>query len=117
MAEPKTKITQINTPQVNAELIYFQLAQIQNQLISFEKNYVTKAESQALKHEIAGLRAELKESNEETKQQIAAVNAESNKQIAILKKKSAFQTFLYPTLASGFTAVFTYLLIEAIRNK
>lgn len=101
MAEPKIK-----PPQLNAELIYYQLTEIKLELSEIKKGYVTKTESQALKAEIAGLRAELKESNEETKEQINT-----------LKKKSAFQTFLYPTLSAGFTAVFTYLLIEAIRKQ
>lgn len=106
MAEPKTKITQVNTSPINAELIYYQLTEIKSELSDIKKGYVTKTESQALKAEIAGLRQELKESNEETKEQINT-----------LKRKSAFQTFLYPTLSAGFTAVFTYLLIEAIRKQ
>lgn len=101
MPEPKIK-----PPQLNAELIYYQLTEIKLELGEIKKGYVTKTESQALKAEIAGLRQELKESNEETKEQINT-----------LKKKSAFQTFLYPTLSAGFTAVFTYLLIEAIRKQ
>jgi hypothetical protein len=101
MAEPK-----IVQPKINAELIYYQLTEIKSELGDIKKGYVTKTESQALKAEIAGLREELRQSNDETKDQIGA-----------LKRKSAFQSFLYPTLSAGFTAVFTYLLIEALQNK
>lgn len=50
---------------INAELIYYQLAEIKTQLQDFKLNYVTKEESHALKQEIAELRhdiADLKKS-------------------------------------------------------
>jgi hypothetical protein len=46
---------------INAELIYYQLAEIKTQLQDFKANYVTKEESSALKHEIEELRKDVQE--------------------------------------------------------
>lgn len=44
---------------INAELIYYQLAEIKTQLQDFKVNYVTKEESLALKEEISELRKDV----------------------------------------------------------
>lgn len=54
MSEPK-----IVQSKINAELIYYQLTEIKNELGDFKRNYVTKAESQALKAEIAEVKKRL----------------------------------------------------------
>lgn len=46
---------------INAELIYYQLAEIKTQLQDFKKDYVTKEESEALKQEIKELRIDVHE--------------------------------------------------------
>ena len=88
--EQKPKITKIN-----AELIYYQLAEIKTQLEDFKAHYVTKEESAALKQEIKELRVD----------------------IAEIKKSKNLINWLYPTLSAAFGAVFTYLIIEYIRFK
>lgn len=52
------KETKVPT-RINAELIYYQLAEIKTQLQDFKLNYVTKEESHALKQEIAELRIDI----------------------------------------------------------
>ena len=79
---------------INAELIYYQLAEIKTQLQDFKVNYVTKAESEALKQEIAELRED----------------------ISSLKKSKTLLGWLYPTLTAVFTAVITYITIEFFRK-
>ena len=79
---------------INAELIYYQLAEIKTQLQDFKVNYVTKAESEALKQEIAELRED----------------------ISGLKKSKTLLGWLYPTLTAVFTAVITYITIEFFRK-
>ena len=80
---------------INAELIYYQLAEIKAELADFKRHYVTKEESAALKTEINELR----------------------KDIADIKKSRSLINWLYPTLSAGFTAIFTYLIIEYFRFK
>jgi hypothetical protein len=46
---------------INAELIYYQLDQIQGELREMKKLYVTKVESQALKDEIEELRKDVQD--------------------------------------------------------
>lgn len=85
-----------NVPtRINAELIYYQLAEINAKLASFEIKYVTKEESEALKQEIGELRSD----------------------IAELKKSRTLLGWIYPTLTAVFTAVATYITIEFFRNK
>lgn len=79
---------------INAELIYYQLAEIKLQLSSFEGKYVTKEESMALKNEIQELRAD----------------------IADLKKSRTIMGWIYPTATAVFTAVMTYVTIEFFRK-
>lgn len=52
MKEPKPS-------DVNNDLIIYRLDEIKQQLADFKVNYVTKEESQALKHEIAELRVDV----------------------------------------------------------
>ena len=101
MAEPKT-----TAPKINVELIYYQLTEIKSELGEIKQGYVTKEESHSLKAEIQSLRADLRKVNEETKRELEA-----------FRKKSTFVSWLYPTVSAGFAAVFTYLLIEALKNK
>lgn len=79
---------------INAELIYYQLDEIKNQLNDFKKDYVTKEESQALKEQIEGLREE----------------------IAEIKKNKSLWGWLSPTLTAIVTAVVTYLIIEFFKS-
>ncbi|RTL04866.1 hypothetical protein EKK58_09590 [Candidatus Dependentiae bacterium] len=79
---------------INAELIYYQLDEIKNQLKDFKKDYVTKEESQALKDEIGELRLE----------------------IADIKRSRNLWSWLSPTLSAAFTAVVTYLVIEKLKG-
>jgi hypothetical protein len=89
-------MTEKKPPQrINAELIYYQLAEIKAQLEDFKAHYVTKEESAALKTEIKELRQD----------------------IAEIKKSRNLINWLYPTLSAGFTAVFTYLIIEYLKDK
>ena len=75
---------------INAELIYYQLAEIKTQLQDFKINYVTKEESHALKLEIEELRKDIQE----------------------IKKSKTIVGWLYPTISAAFTALFTYLVIK-----
>jgi hypothetical protein len=79
---------------INAELIYYQLAEIKTQLQDFKANYVTKEESAALKAEINELRKDIKD----------------------IKKSKNIIGWLYPTLTAVVTAVFTYLVIEYLKK-
>jgi ribosomal protein L29 len=83
------------TQRINAELIYYQLAEIKAQLEDFKEHYVTKEESASLKAEIKELRHD----------------------IAEIKKTRGLIHFLYPTASAAFGALFTYLLIEYFRLK
>ena len=89
MTEPKVPT------RINAELIYYQLAEIKTQLQDFKVNYVTKDESAALKAEIAELRQD----------------------IAELKKSRTLLGWVYPTATAVFTAVITYVTIEFFRSR
>lgn len=79
---------------INAELIYYQLAEIKVQLNDFKVNYVTKEESHALKQEIEELRKDIQE----------------------IKRSKNLTNWLYPTLSAGFTALFTYLIVRYLEH-
>ena len=73
------------TPQrINAELIYYQLTSINTRLDKFEQVFVTKAESQALKHEIEGLRQDLVDYKVENNQHIDELRAKKQVKDTIL---------------------------------
>ena len=80
---------------INAELIYYQLAEIKTQLQDFKVNYVTKEESHALKAEIQELRQD----------------------ISNLKRSKTILGWIYPTATAIVTAVATYITIEFFRNR
>ena len=80
---------------INAELIYYQLAEIKTQLQDFKANYITKEESAALKAEIKELRQDIQE----------------------IKKSKTIVGWVYPTLTAVFTALATYITIEFFRNR
>ncbi len=73
---------------INAELIYYQLAEIKTQLQDFKVNYVTKEESAALKYEIEEL-----------------------------KRNRTLVGWIYPTATAILTAVLTFIIIEFFRRK
>lgn len=79
---------------INTELIYYMFDEIKLELREMKKDYVTKAESAALKNEIVELRNE----------------------IEALKKSRNLIGWLYPTASAAFSAVVTYLLIEFFRT-
>lgn len=88
------KETKVPT-RINAELIYYQLAEIKAQLANFEGKYVTKEESAALKYEIEELRNDIQE----------------------LKRNRTLIGWLYPTATAVVTAVVTYITIEFFKSK
>lgn len=88
-------MTDTKIKDVNAELIVYRLDEIKAELASFKREYVTKAESAELRHEIAGLRIE----------------------VHAMKKEKGLLNWLYPTVSAALSAVVTYLLIEFLKNK
>lgn len=79
---------------INAELIYYQLAEIKVQLNDFKVNYVTKDESAALKYEIEELRKDIQE----------------------IKRSKTIMGWVYPTASAVFTAIFTYLILRYLEH-
>ena len=79
---------------INAELIYYMFDEIKGEIRDLKKDYVTKAESQALKHEIGELRKEIDQ----------------------IKTQRNLWNWLSPTLTAVITAVFTYLVIEFLKK-
>ena len=79
---------------INTELIYYMFDEIKLELREMKKDYVTKAESAALKNEIGELRNE----------------------IEALKKSRNLIGWLYPTASAAFSAIVTYLLLEFFRT-
>ena len=83
---------------INAELIYYMFDEIKGELREMKKDYVTKSESAALKHDINALRQEIDE----------------------LKKQKTLWNWLAPTLTAivtaVFTAVMTFLIVEYIKK-
>ena len=99
--DKQPKITKIN-----AELIYYQLAEIKSQLQDFKANYVTKEESHALKAQIEELQKDLVESKLALSQEIADV-----------KKARNLWNWLSPTLTALVTAALTFITIEWLKGK
>lgn len=80
---------------INAELIYYQITEVNKRLEKFETLFVTKAESASLKAEIVELRTD----------------------IAELKKSRTLLGWIYPTATAVFTAIVTYITIEFFKNR
>lgn len=91
---------------INAELIYYQLEQINKRLDGFELVFVTKQETGALKVQIEDLRKDLQESKD-------VLTAE----IQEIKRQRNLWGWLSPTLTAIVTALFTYITIEFFKNK
>lgn len=79
---------------INTELIYYMFDEIKGELKDMKRDYVTKAESEALKQEIKSLRGEIDE----------------------IKRQRSLWSWLSPTLTAVVTAVFTYLIIEYLKR-
>lgn len=79
---------------INVELIYYMFDEIKAELKEMKKEYVTKIESQALKHEISELRREVDE----------------------IRHQRNLWNWLSPTLSAVITAIVTYVFIEYLRR-
>ena len=91
---------------INAELIYYQLEQINKRLDGFELVFVTKHESQALKAQIEDLRKDLQESKNVLSEEMQEI-----------KKQRSLWGWLSPTLTAVVTALFTYISIEFFKKR
>lgn len=78
----------------NNELIIYRLDEIKQELASFKREYVTKAESAELRHEIQALKHEVHE----------------------MKRRGNLTNWLYPTMSAVVTAVFTYLILRYLES-
>lgn len=90
---------------INAELIYYMFDEIKRDLKFIREEYVTKAESKALKHEIEELRLDF-----------AEYKISNSKEIAAIKSQKNLWGWLSPTLTAVVTAVFTYLVLEYLKR-
>ena len=90
---------------INTELIYYMFDEIKAELRDIKKEYVTKAESAALKHQIEELRDDL-----------AEYKANTAKEMVAIKNQKNLWAWLSPTLTAVFTAVFTYLVVAYINR-
>ena len=100
MVDTKSKPKTINT-----ELIYYMFDEIKGELKDMKRDYVTKTESAALKHQIEELRIDLLDYKKSTAREIAEI-----------KRTKNLWTWLAPTLTAVVTAVFTYLVIEYLKE-
>lgn len=98
MAEQKPKT-------INTELIYYMFDEIKAELRDIKKEYVTKTESIALKHQI-----------EELREDFAEYKRANSKEMDEIKKQKTLWGWLAPTLTAVVTAVFTYIVIEFFRK-
>lgn len=69
---------------INAELIYYQLTEIKNELTEIKKAYVTKQESQALRIEIELLRDDVAELKKTTSDEIERLKGRNQAKNTIL---------------------------------
>lgn len=91
---------------INAELIYYMFDEIKAELREMKKDYVTKTESQALKHQI-----------EELRQDFADYKKIAADEVAAIKKSKNLWAWLSPTLTAILTAIMTFITIEYLRRK
>lgn len=90
---------------INTELIYYMFDEIKAELRDIKKEYVTKTESQALKHQIEELQKDL----QETKRTFS-------KELADMKKSKNLWSWLSPTLSAAVTAIFVFLIMEYLKR-
>ena len=90
---------------INAELIYYMFDEIKAELREMKKDYVTKTESAALKHQI-----------EELRQDFADYKKTAAEEVATIKKSKNLWSWLSPTLTAVLTAVVTYITLEFFRT-
>jgi hypothetical protein len=90
---------------VNTELIVYRLDEIKEELASFKREYVTKAESAELRMEIKQLSKDL-----------GAYREETTDELITLKKRNNFLSWAYPTGTAILTAILTYLIIEYFKS-
>lgn len=90
---------------INVELIYYVLDEIKGELRDIKKEYVTKAESSALKHQI-----------EELRQDFAEYKDANSKEMDNIRQQKNLWGWLSPTLTAIVTAVFTYLILEYLKK-
>lgn len=101
-----TKETPKYPKQINAELIYYVLDEIRGELREIKREYVTKTESLALKHQI-----------EELREDFAEYKKSNTKEIDEIRKQKNLWAWLAPTLTAVVTAAFTYIVIEFLRSR
>ena len=90
---------------INTELIYYMFDEIKAELRDIKKEYVTKTESAALKHQIEELRIDL-----------AEYKANTAKEITEIKHQKNLWGWLAPTMTAVVTAVFTYLVVAYLNR-
>ncbi len=90
---------------INTELIYYMFDEIKAELRDIKKEYVTKTESTALKHQIEELRVDFAEFKRNTADEIA-----------VIKNQKTLWAWLAPTLTAVVTAVFTYLVLAYLNR-
>lgn len=90
---------------INTELIYYMFDEIKAELRDIKKEYVTKTESAALKHQIEELRIDL-----------AEYKANTAKEIADIRHQKNLWGWLAPTMTAIVTAVFTYITIAFLKK-
>lgn len=78
--------------------------EIKAELRDIKKEYVTRTESTALKHQIEELRADLQDTK-----------ASFNRQLNEIKKSKNLWAWLGPTMTAVITAVFTFLVLDQFR--
>lgn len=86
---------------INTELIYYMFDEIKGELKDIKKEYVTKAESTALRMQI-----------EELRHEFIDYKKRNTEEIAEIKRQKNLWGWLSPTLTAIVTAIFTYLAIQ-----
>lgn len=99
MDKPKPK-------SINTELIYYMFDEIKAELKEMKRDYVTKTESSALKHQI-----------EELQKELSDYKKFNSSEIQELRRSKNLWGWLSPTLTSVVTAVFTYLVVEYLKGS